>query len=55
MPLPILKMACMQVQYNEESAFIVPPCKRDQSPIIFGRGQAQALISRESDNDLEPP
>jgi len=53
-PLPISEMAWMQIQNNEESVFIVPPCKRDQSPIVFGRGRAQAPISRESDNDLEP-
>ena len=55
MPLPILKMACIHIQDNEGSVFIVPPCKRDQSPIVFGRDRAQALILRESDDDMEPP
>ena len=53
MPLPISKLACMHIQDNEGSLFIVPPCKRDQSPIVFGRGRVQALTSRESDDDLE--
>ena len=55
MPLPISKMACMQIQDNEGSVFFVPPCKMDQSPIVFGRGRAQAPIFRESDDDLKPP
>jgi len=55
MPLPISKMACMQIQDNKGSVFIVLSCKRDQSPIIFCRGRAQAPIFRESDDDLEPP
>jgi len=55
MPLPISKIACMHIQDNEGSVFIVPPCKKDQSLIVFGRGQAQAPIPRESDDDLEPP
>jgi len=29
--------------------------KRDQSPIVFGRGQTRTTTSRESDDDLEPP
>jgi len=55
MPLPISKMACMHIQDNEGSVFIVPHFKRDQLPIAFGRGQAQSLTSRKLDDDLEPP
>jgi len=55
MPLPISKMACIHIEDNEGSVFIVPPTKRDQSPIIFGRSQARATTFRESDDDLEPP
>jgi len=55
MHLPISEMACMQILDNEGFVFIVPPCKRDQSSIVFGRGRAHAPISRESDDDLEPP
>ena len=55
MPFPILKMACMHIEDNEGSVFIVSPTKRDQSLIIFGRSQARATTFRESDDDLEPP
>ena len=56
MPMPISKMACMNIDDIEGGiCFIVPPSKRDQSLIIFGRGQARATTSRESDDDLEPP
>jgi len=54
MPLPISEMACMQVEDNERSAFVVPPSKRDQFPIVFGRVQTQTTLSRDSDDDLEP-
>ena len=55
MLLLVSKMTCVHIQDNEGSVFIVPSYKKDQSPIVFGRGRAQALTSRESDNDLEPP
>jgi len=55
MPLPISKMACMHIEDNEGSVLIVPPSKRNQSPIVFSRDQALAMTSRESDDDLEPP
>jgi len=55
MPLPISKIACMHIQDNEGSVFIVPPYKRDLSPIVFGRGRAQASIPSELDDDLEHP
>jgi len=44
----------MHIENNEEFVFIVPPTKRDQSPIIFGKSQARIMTSRESDDDLEP-
>jgi len=44
MPLPISEIACMHIEDNEGHVFIVPPSKRDQSPIVFGRGQAQGKI-----------
>ena len=46
MPLPISEMARMQVEDNEGSVFIVPPSKRDQSPIAFSRVQTQTTLSR---------
>jgi len=53
MSLPISEMACMNIEDNEGSVFIVPPSKRDESPIVFGRGQTQTTTFRESDDDLE--
>ena len=47
-------MACMHIEDNEGSIFIIPPSKRDESPIVFGRDQARATTSKESDDDLEP-
>jgi len=52
--LLLITLCVMHIQDNEGSVFIVPR-KRDQSPIVFGRGRAQAPTSRESDDDLEPP
>jgi len=53
--LPISKMACMHIEDNEGSVFIIPLSKRDQLPIVFNRGLTRAMTSRESDEDLEPP
>jgi len=53
-PLPISKIACMHIEDNEGSVFIVPPSKRDQSSIIFRRGKAQPMTSKGSGDDLEP-
>ena len=36
MPLP-MSMACMHVEKNDGSVFVVPPSKKDQSLIIFGK------------------
>ena len=55
MPLPISKIACVHIENSEEYVFIVPPSKRDQSPIVFGRGQTWVTTSKESDEDLKPP
>ena len=44
----------MHIEDNEGSVFIVPPTKRDQSPIILGRSQTQVTTSRESVDGLEP-
>jgi len=36
MPLP-MSTACMHIEENDGSVFVVPSSKKDQSPIIFGR------------------
>jgi len=38
MLLSISKMACMHIENNERSVFIVLSSKRDKSPIVFGKG-----------------
>jgi len=35
MPLP-MSTTCMHIEENDESVFVVPPSKKDQSQIIFG-------------------
>ena len=55
MPLPISKMACIHIGDNERFVFIIPPSKRDQSPIVSSRGQTQTTTSRESEDDLKTP
>jgi len=52
-PLP-MSMACIQVEDNDESAFVVPPSKKNQEPIIFDRVQHRITISNDSDEDLKP-
>ena len=52
-PMPISEMACLQIEDNEGSVFIVPPSRRDQSPIVFGRVQTRTTLSRDSDGDLK--
>ena len=45
----------MHVEDDEGSVFVVPPSKRDQSPIIFDRVWHQIIIFNDSAEDLEPP
>jgi len=54
MLLQILK-ACMQVEDNDGSVFVVPSLEKNQSPIFFGRVWHHITTSKESDKDLEPP
>jgi len=49
-----MSMACMYIEENNESVFVVPSFK-DQSPIIFGRVRHWITTSSDSDEDLEPP
>jgi len=54
MPLP-MSMPCMHIEENDESVFVVPPSKKDQSPIVFGKVQYWITTSNYSNEDLEPP
>ena len=37
MPLPTARMACMWIEDDNESLFVVPSFKKSQSPIVFGK------------------
>ena len=52
LPMP---SACMHIEENDGSVFVVPSSKKDQSPIIFGRVWHWITTSNNSDEDLEPP
>jgi len=54
MPLP-MSTACMHIEENDGSVFIVPSSKKNQSPNIFGRVRHWITPSNNSDEDLEPP
>ena len=43
----------MHIEENDGSVFVVPPSKKDQSPIIFGKVRYQITISNDSDENLE--
>ena len=53
-PLPISKMACIQVEDNEGFVFLIPLSKKGQSLIVFSRVQTQTNLSRDSDDNLKP-
>jgi len=48
--IPGVSMECV-----EGSVFVIPPSKRSQSPITFGRAQLQRPTVTNSSSDLEPP
>ena len=52
MPLP-MSMACMHIEENEGSIFVVPFSKKDQSLIIFGKVRHWITTSNNSDKYLE--
>ena len=54
MPLS-MSTACMHIEENDGSVFVVPSPNKDQSPIIFDRVRHWITIFNDSDEDLEPP
>jgi len=54
MPLP-MSMTCMHIEKNDGSVFVVPPSKKDQSPIIFGKVQYWITTANDSNENLELP
>jgi len=45
----------MPVECGEGSVFVIPPSKRSQSPIVFGRVQLRISAVTDSSSDSEPP
>jgi len=43
------------VECMEGSVFVIPPSKRSQSPIIFGKAQPRRSMITDSSSDSEPP
>jgi len=50
-----MSTTCMHIEENDGSVLVVPPSKKDQSPIIFGKVRYWITTSNDSDEDLEPP
>jgi len=55
MPLSMLSMTSTLVEHGEGSVFVIPPSKRSQSPIVFGRAQPRMSAVTDSSSDSEPP
>jgi len=45
MPLPTTRMACIQIEDDDESMYVVPSSKKSQSPIVFGKVYPKTLHS----------
>jgi len=54
MPLPTATMACMRIEDDDESVFIVLSSKKSQSPIAFGKVYPKTFTFIESEEE-EPP
>jgi len=55
MPLFMLSVTSMPIENGEGSVFVVPPSKRNQSSIVFGRVQPRMSAVTNSDSNSEPP
>ena len=55
MPLHKLGITSTFVECAEGSVFVVPPSKKSQSPIVFGRTQLRRSVITDSSSDSEPP
>ena len=53
MPLSMLSMTSISVENGE--VFVVPPSKKNQSPIVFGRAQSRMSAVTDSGSNSEPP
>jgi len=50
-----MSTACMHIEENDGSVFVVTSSKKDQSPIIFGRVRHWTTPSNNSNEDLKSP
>ena len=55
MPLSMLSLTSTPVKNSEGFLFEIPPFKRNQSPIVFGRVQPRMSAVTDSGSDSEPP
>ena len=55
MPIPSSMKACAYVEDSHGATFIVPPTKKNQLPITFGRVQTRIYIPGNSEEELPPP
>jgi len=55
MPLHKPSMTSTSMECVEGYIFVVPPSKRDQSPIVIGRAQLRRSAITYSSSDSEPP
>jgi len=55
MPLSMLSMTSTPIENGEGYVFVIPPFKRNQSTIVFGRVQPRMSTVTDSGSDSEPP
>ena len=54
MPLSMLSMISSTIERGEGSVFMIPPSKRSQPPVVFGRVQPQMFVVTDSSSNSEP-
>jgi len=54
MPLHIPSIPSTSVECVEGSVFVIPPSKRSQSPIVFGRARLRKFTVTDSSSDQSP-
>jgi len=48
-------MACIRIEDDDESLFVVPSSKKSQSPIVFGKVYPKTFTFIDSKEEQEPP
>ena len=54
MPLSMISVTSMPVDSGESPVFMIPPSKRSQSPVVFGRVQPRMFVVTDSSSNSEP-